>query len=433
MADKARNAAFQAVSSVLERGFPLDEALEAAFVKDKGLDARDRAFAMNLASVFFRRLGALDLALGQYLKRPLPQKAAWARTWLGLGAAQILFLDVPDHAAVSETVEAIASAKRPGALIYKGLANAVLRALAKDRAQHLKAVENETERNLPPWLWVRWKKFYGVETARAIVRAHLDPPPLDVCLKDEKRIPDGLGGEKIFNGVLRLRPKGRIEGLPGFREGAWWAQDVAATLPPRLLGRVMGKRVLDLCAAPGGKTLFLSSCGAHVTALDISKTRLKLLEENLKRTSLKAEVVCADVMDYAPQEKFDGVLLDAPCSASGTLRRHPDVAFRRSEADIARLAGLQEKLIARAFSFVKRGGVLVYCVCSLEPEEGEDIANVFLQETPAAAPVPVSLGETEGHGEWITRGGFLRTLPSHLPEKGGLDGFFAARVIRKTA
>jgi len=433
MADPARQVAFQAVTGVLERGLPLDEALGAVFGQEKGLDARDRAFAMNLASVFFRRLSALDLVLGEYLKRPLPEKAAWVKTWLRLGAAQILFLAVPDHAAVSETVEAIAKAKRPGASAFKGLANGVLRALARNQERHVREIGEAPEKNVPPWLWARWIKTYGEETAKAIARAHLDPPPLDLCLKQPDKILKSFDGEKIFEGVVRLHPKGRIDALPGFKDGAWWTQDLAATLPPRLLGDVNGKRILDLCAAPGGKTLYLASRGAVVTALDISKPRLKRLEENLARTKLKAEIVCLDALKYSPRNLFDGVLLDAPCSATGTLRRHPEVPHRRREGDIQRLAVLQGKLVAKAFSLVKPGGRLVYCVCSLEPEEGENIAAAFLKETREAERVPLSPDEVGGRGAWITGQGELRTLPSHLPEKGGLDGFFAARFARNAA
>lgn len=427
-----RQTAFRAVAGVLENGLPFDAALEAAFAGGALKDARDRAFVRNLAAVVFRRLPALDLALGAYLKRPLPAKAAWVKTWLRLGAAQILFLDVPDHAAVSETVEGIARAKRPGAAQFKGLANAILRALAKNRERQLAGIEAAPEVNLPSWLWARWKRTFGEDKARRIVRAHLSPPPLDLCFKENSEsLKNELGGENIFGGVMRLRPKGRIEELPGFRGGAWWAQDVAATLPPRLLGEVKGKRVLDLCAAPGGKALFLAGRGAAVTALDISGARLTRLKENLARTKLEAEVVCADALAYAPREPFDAVLLDAPCSATGTLRRHPDVPFRRSDADIAHLALLQGKLIAKAFAMVKPGGVLVYCVCSLEPEEGEEVAAAFLKETPAAVIEPVAAGELEGHAEWITKDGWLRTLPSFLPEQGGMDGFFAARFRRQ--
>lgn len=434
MADLARTTAFEVLDAVLARGASLDEALEAAFAKAQGLDARDRAFARNLAATVFRRRGALDHVLSHYLKRPLPENAAWVKTWLYLGAAQILFLEVPDHAAVETAVAGLAAAGRKGAAGFKGLANAVLRNTARNRDKHLEEVGNSPGINLPRWLWRRWVKTFGEKTAAAIARASLTAPPLDLCLNrgtNNKALMAALKAREVFPSILRLEGGGRVEALPGFSDGSWWAMDVGASLPPRLLGEVGGKRVLDLCAAPGGKTLYLASRGAQVTALDRSAARLARLEENLKRTGLAAEVICADALEYAPEEKFERVLLDAPCSATGTLRRHPDVPWRRSEADIARLAGLQRRLLENAYSALAPGGRLVYCVCSLEPEEGPSVIGEFLAANPGAARAPVAASETEGHGEWITAAGDLHTLPCHMAEAGGMDGFFAARIRKK--
>ena len=428
-----RRAVFRIAAAVLERGTPLDEALETAFAKAPGWDARDRAFTRNLAATLFRRLGAIDGVIAGFLEKPLTRKTLWLMHWLRIGTAQILFLDVPDHAAVNTTVTQIAKSGRPGAVAYKRLANAVLRNIARGKDAILKDLEANPEKNLPPWLWQRWAKTFGEKTARDIVRAQLEPPPLDVTLKDDTDAGpwrDKLKGEEIFPGTLRLFSAGRVDALPGFTEGAWWPQDLAASLPPRLLGDVAGKRALDLCAAPGGKTLYMASRGARVTAVDISKPRLQRVTENLQRTGLKADVVQADVLEYRPDTPFDLILLDAPCSATGTLRRHPDVPWHRSEADIARLSKIQPKLLERAFSFLAPGGALVYCVCSLEPEEGENLTARFLETQKDAARVPVTEKELAGHKAWITPAGDLRTLPSHLADKGGMDGFYAARITK---
>lgn len=434
MADLARKTAFEVIDAVLANGAPLDEALEQAFAGARGLATRDRAFARNLAATVLRRRGALDHALSQYLKRPLPNSAAWVKTWLYLGAAQILFLEVPDHAAVETAVAGLKTTSRQGAGGFAGLVNAVLRNVARNRETHLREIEKNPGINLPPWLWRRWVATFGEKTAAAIAQASLAAPPLDLCLKaaeDKKDLMKALKTQEVFERILRLEGAGRIEALTGFREGKWWAMDIAASLPPGLLGDVRAKRVLDLCAAPGGKTLYLASRGAKVSALDQSAARLARLKENLERTALSAEVICADALEYQPREKFGAVLLDAPCSATGTLRRHPDVPWRRSEDDIARLARLQAKLLERAISFLAPGGRLVYCVCSLEPEEGPNVIGEFLAAKADAVREPVTAAEVGGHKEWITPSGDLRTLPCHMAEQGGMDGFFAARIARK--
>lgn len=434
MTHTARLAAHQAVSKVFEKGMTLDESLESVLVKNRGFEARDRSFCVNLAFTVFRELSAIDYVLSQHLTRPLPKKEEWIKTWLRLGVAQLLFLRVPDHAAVSETVSAVSKHKHPSAKIFKNLVNAVLRAISKNKAQYVEIIKNRPELSLPSWLWKRWQRNYGNQAAQSIARVLHNPPPLHICfMREDRHLIEKLSAKKIFKNIYYLTCKGRIEELPGFLDGAWWVQDAAASLPSRLFGNVEGKHILDACAAPGGKTLSLASQHAFVTALDVSKVRLELLKENLKRTKLKAEIVVADILTYKLTNFFEGVLLDAPCSSTGTLRRHPDVAYRKTEEDILRLADLQKNLIKKSFTHLKTGGLLVYCVCSLEPEEGEEIVRDFLRHESRAKLIPITSQELDCDREWITNEGFLRTLPYYLSEKGGMDGFFAARILRKSS
>jgi len=424
---------FGIVEVVLDKKQPLDEALEVAFSNNPDMEVRDKALVKNLVTTLFRHLGAIDSAMGKMLKNPLPARASWVRHWMRIGAAQILFLNVPDHAAVSTTVNEIAGAKRSGAKVFKNLANAILRNFVRGREEILEDIKKNPEKNLPPWLRIHWEKSFGAETLKQIATAVSDQPPLDVVLKNPKdaaALAGPLEAEEIYKGVLRLQPKGLINALPGFKDGKWWAQDLAASLPARLFGDMEGKNVLDLCAAPGGKTLYLASRGAKVIAVDKSRPRLERLKENLARTGLEATIVCSDVFAFKAEKGFGAILLDAPCSATGTLRRHPDVAFQRNLKAVARLAELQAKMLDYSFSLLRPGGVLVYCVCSLEASEGEDIIKAFLKANPAAKRQPISASELEGHKEWITPEGDLRTLPCHLAGKGGMDGFYAARLVK---
>lgn len=428
-----RHLVYQVICAVDEKNFPLDQALEDCFSKADNLDPRDRAFIKNLATTLFRHLAFIDKHISSFLKRPLQKRALWVRHWLRIGAAQILFLDVPDHAAVNTSVDAVGNSKRSGAKVFRGLTNGVLRNVIRGKERILADLEKNPDGILPRWIKGRWSDFYGEKTVSKICRVLKTQPPLDVSVKDPEKIEvlaKELGANEIYPGTLRFRPKGPITTLPGFRDGDWWAQDLAASLPPRLLGNVKGKRVLDLCAAPGGKTLFLAAQGAFVTAVDISKTRIEMVKENLTRTGLSAEVINQDVRKFRTGNLFDFILLDPPCSATGTLRRHPDVPYHRGKADIERLAGLQLQMLDHAMTQLKPGGVLIYCVCSLEKEESEDLIEAFLKITSGVKRVPIKPSELEGHKDWITKAGDLRTLPCHLGDKGGMDGFFAARLTR---
>jgi 16S rRNA (cytosine967-C5)-methyltransferase len=429
----SRAIAADIVDGVLRRRQPLDEQFDGAHAHPglARLAERDRALVRALVAIVLRRLGTLRRLLGFFLDRGLPANMPQVETALLLGAAQILWLDVPDHAAVDLSVR-LAQAERHSAR-YAGLINAVLRRIAREGAQHLGTIDT-IALDTPAWLMARWIRAYGEDTARAVARANAQEPALDLSVKgDPAPWADQLGGRVLPTGTVRAIVHGPVPQLPGYAEGAWWVQDAAAALPARLLGEVAGKSVADLCAAPGGKTAQLAAAGAKVTAIDRSAPRLQRLRQNLARLSLTAETVVADVAEWQAGT-FDAVLLDAPCSATGTIRRHPDVPWLKREADIDKLAAVQRRLIARAIELTRPGGLLVYCTCSLEPQEGIDIIEDLLGREPRMRRRPIAAAEIGGLGELLTPAGDLRTLPCHLPDSepkmSGMDGFFAARLER---
>src|SRR5450755_1958071 len=433
----ARRIAADILDGVLRRKIALDEQLsgKAAHPGLVGLADRDRALMRRLAATVLRRLGTLHHMLGGFLDKGFPSEAPRVETILLIGAAQILWLDVPDHAAVDLSVR-LAQADRRAAR-YAGLINAVLRRVTQSKTA---ALANNATGDTPKWLVARWTKRYGAETARAIAQANGHEPALDLTVKyDAESWAEHLRGRVLPTGTVRTFAQGAISLLPGFSEGAWWVQDAAASLPARLLGGVRGKAVADLCAAPGGKTAQLAFAGARVTAVDRSAARLNRLRENLTRLALQAETVTADVLEWQPESSnagsFDAVLLDAPCSSTGTIRRHPDIPWLKSEADIVVLTSLQQRLLDRAVELLKPGATLVYCVCSLEPEEAEDQIAALLARDPRVTRAPVAAQEVCGRAEFLTADGDLRTLPPQLPDPdprwGGLDGFYAARLTRK--
>lgn len=421
-----RDLALELFSTILDRGRLLDEMLEDRRLA--ALEERDRAFVRMLLATALRRLGQIDALIALCLDRPLGPRAVMACHALRLGVCQLLFLDLPPHAAISTTVDLVKHTPMAG---FTGLINAVLRRLSRDGAGMV-AAQDAARLDTPDWLWRSWSRAYGDEVAHAIAAAHLTEAPVDITVAAD---PEGwaarLEAEILPTGSLRRRGGGgAVSRLAGFNEGGWWVQDAAAALPARLFGDVRGKRVVDLCAAPGGKALQLAAAGAVVTALDRSASRLARLSDNLARLGLSAAIVAADAAAWAPGETFDAVLLDAPCSATGTLRRHPDVARHKSPADVTKLSAAQARLFEAATALLAPGGMLVYCVCSLEPQEGIDQIDRALAAGAPLERVAIRPDEVGGLAESITPAGDLRTLPCHLGEKGGMDAFFAARLRR---
>ncbi len=426
----SRRAALAVLRQVLDHRRPLDEVLGGAV---GALAARDRAFVHSLVAGTLRHLGRIDALLDRCLERPLPAKARPVRHVMRLGAAQLLVLEMPPHAAVSTAVDLCHAARQGG---HARLVNAVLRRL--DREGRTWWADQDAPRlNTPTWLWESWQAAYGEPATCAIAAAHGQAAPLDLTVRvaaEADAWAARLGAAVLPTGTLRLPPDhAAVTDLPGFAEGAWWVQDAAASLPTRLLRAGPGQRVADLCAAPGGKTLHLAAMGADVVALDRSEGRLERVRDNLARTGLRAEVVAADALVWtlpSGSAPFDAVLLDAPCSATGTLRRHPDAVWIKTPESVAGLARTQAALLDAALGLVRPGGTLVYCVCSLQPEEGPAVVEGALARHPGLIRDPVRPEDVGGMTDLITAAGDLRTLPCHLAEAGGMDGFYAARLVR---
>jgi 16S rRNA (cytosine967-C5)-methyltransferase len=420
----ARTAALNVLSDVLRKRRPLDSALETLPL----LPARDAGFARVIAAETLRRLGQIEAVIRHFVpKSPPPHKAGPTLEILYAGACELLFLDVPPHAAV-DAANRLAQADTK-AVHFKSLINAVLRRASREGKEIVDRLD-AARLNTPDWLWQRWCAAYGEETTRAIALAHLRQPPVDIVLKQH-----GLAspaGERLFDNVVRLAETGRVDEMEGFVEGDWWVQDAAATLPARLLGDVRGKTVIDLCAAPGGKTMQLAAAGAHVLAVERDATRLARVRQNLARTGLEATLVEADVRDYRPETPVDFVLLDAPCTATGTIRRHPELPWIKSASDVTLCEQGAAELLDAAIAMVAPGGLLVFAVCSLEPEEGAEQIGRFLAHNDQFTREPLSGADVFGMTELVSAEGDLRTLPCHLGGKGGMDGFYAARLRRRS-
>ncbi len=429
-----RRTATKVLSQIIENGVPLDTLLDDEHGDPHflALDRRDRTFAHAIVATALRRRGETEAVLRGILDRPLAENTGTLSALLHIAAAQILYLGVPDHAAVDLAVTQAGSDRRTGRA--RGLVNGVLRRLIRDRDK-LTARPGAARLNMPEWLFSRLVDAYGEATADAIAAAHLVQPGLDISVKsDAQGWAERLGGVLLPTGTVRLAETKRVRELDGYDEGAWWIQDAAAALPARLLGNVAGKSVADLCAAPGGKTAELAAAGADVTALDNSESRVRRLTANLGRLKLDAKIERADLFEWRPGRTFDAVLLDAPCSATGTIRRHPDIPWLKGADDVAALAKLQAGMLDRAADVVADGGLLVFCTCSLDPQEGESQVAPFLARHPEFALLPIESSELFGLSELIDARGALRTLPFHgfgkSPEMQGMDGFFTARFRR---
>lgn len=431
----ARKVGADILGNVVHKKRPLDGEFDPASGHSgfRALPGNDRALVRAIIGASLRRRGEIAEILDRLLDRPIPEKTGRVIDIVHVAIAQMLFLEVPDRAAVSLAVDHAGLDRR--ARPYKGLVNGVLRRLGREREDLVSDLDPE-RLNTPDWLWQSWTEGYGEEAARAIATAHRSEAALDLSVKtDAVGWAERLNGRVVAGGSVRLNRKGAVEALEGYEEGAWWVQDAAAALPARLLGEVQGLSVADLCAAPGGKTAQLAAAGADVTAVDISKGRLKRLSENMQRLNLTVQTVVSDLRDYAPATPFDAVLLDAPCSATGTIRRHPDVPWIKKPYDVEKLSEIQRELLDRVLDWVRPGGLIVYCTCSLEKVEGEFQADAFRARNPGKVDlVPVAAQEVGGLQHLITKEGYLRCLPDQRvgeeDEIRGLDGFFAARFRR---
>ncbi len=428
----SRKVAVHLLEAVLLRRHFLDDAI-AAEKNWLALEERDRGFARLLCATVLRRMRQCDAWIDTRLERPLPDRAARVRTILHLGMIQLACLGTPAHAALATSVEL---ARVLGLPSYTGLVNALLRRFESEGPDLFAAQEasgRAARLSTPDWLWQSWSEAYGEDVCQAIATAHLKEAPLDLSFKtaqDAQSWAGRLTGTVLPTGSLRLESGKGVTSLDGYAEGVWWIQDAAAALPARLLGDVAGLRVADLCAAPGGKTSQLAAAGAQVTALDRSTRRLERLDENLTRLGLTATSVAGEVVSWRPETPFDAVLLDAPCSATGTIRRHPELMHLKTMSDCTALARAQKTLLAAALEMVKPGGTLIYCVCSLQPEEGENQIEALLGSGAPVRRQAVRPEEIGGLDACVTPAGDLRTLPCHLAEQGGMDGFFAARLVR---
>lgn len=409
----ARMAAVALLDRVLGQGEMLSQVMADSAVLMAGLDGPDRARAQRLALATLRRIGPVDAVLAPMLRR---KPALTVQNILRLALTELAEGAAP-HGVVNAAVTMAGRDRRTVAA--KGLVNAVLRRLPPD------ALNSQKVQMLPRWLRQPLVHAWGRDVVAVIEAVQATAPPVDLTIRPGADLPEG---HLLPSGSLRLNDPGQLSALPGYATGGWWVQDAAAAMAVPLLAPKPGERVLDLCAAPGGKTLQLAAAGARVTALDISDARMDRLRENLARCGLEAEVVVADALDWAPSVLFDAILLDAPCSATGTIRRHPDLPFVKDGSEIEGLAQLQSQLIDRALSMLAPGGRLVFCTCSLLPAEGEDQLQAALLRHPRLRVVPPQVPGIDSG--WITAQGGLRLRPDHWAELGGMDGFFMARLER---
>lgn len=393
------------------------------------LPPQDSAFINMLVLTTLRHLVFIKKTLKKFVKKKLPANVVIGEYALFAGAAEILYLNTPDYAVINSYVELV---KKNTDKYVAGFTNAVLRNLCRQKDE-LKS--QDTGEFFPPEFFRILNQDYGKKTIQKIQSAAAVEADLDLSVKNNpEHWAEKLGGTVLPGGTIRLKNSGKITALAGYDEGCWWVQDFAAALAAKTLGNIKGQKVLDLCAAPGGKTAQLVSAGADVTAVDISEPRLKILQENLSRLNLQAEIICADALQYLSnfkQPSFDAILLDAPCSATGTIRRHPELVHIKNSKDVEKLVSLQKDFLNLAGKALKKGGILVYCTCSIAKAEGENRITEFLTEHPEFILKPIKANEISSEQilqEIITPEGCIRTLPQHLSAFGGSDSFFVARL-----
>lgn len=427
-----RRAALATVESVFDDGRMLDVALRH---EGKELEPRDQAFLKQLTTLYFRKRGSLRWVLRQLMNKALPTKMIAVERLIELGVVQILFMRTADHAAVDQSVRLIGGRRNVSESNMKGLTNAVLRNAIRQRDELLEALKDEKQIDLPGWLRKRWVHKMGEEVTSSIAQAVQEDVTIDITAKDSaerQALAKAFDAEILQTGSIRLKQACDITQLEGFEEGRWWVQDMAAAIPATLFGDLKGKQVADLCAAPGGKSMQLASLGAKVIAIDRSSKRMPRLWQNLERTNLtdKVEPLVEDVMTWRADKTLNHILLDAPCSATGTMRRNPDGPWLKSNKQIKELAQLQAEMLDHSFKQLPSGGKLIYCVCSLEEEEGEDQIEAFLERTAKAKLLPITPEELGNMAELCTENGYLRCRPDFLGNNGGMDGFFAARITK---
>ncbi|WP_319533779.1 transcription antitermination factor NusB [uncultured Cohaesibacter sp.] len=427
----AREGALRLIHAVLSEKALLDDAYRDEITEGplRKLTGSDRAFAKRIATTVLQHLGEIDTLLSRFMDRGMPKKSGPLRNILRIGVAELMYLDTPPHAVVDCAVSQYRTWRKYAG--FKGLTNAILRRVSNEGREELASID-VARANLPAWLYRSWCDHYGLAVTNAIVAECLKPQiPLDLSLKtpsEKDHWAKELGASETPTGSLRLQEHERVDRLPGFEDGAWWVQDAAATVPVKLMGDVSGRDVLDLCAAPGGKSLQLAAAGAKVTAVDISEKRLERVTENLNRTGLEADLVAGDLLKHDFGRKWPLILLDAPCSATGTIRRHPELIHQRTVDDIAHFSSLQAKMLDRVAEWVEPGGMMVFCTCSLQPEEGPGLIADFLMGNPQFGIEPVEEGQLEGLDPFIQPDGSIRTRPDLWADTGGLDGFYAIRL-----
>jgi len=425
-----RQAALACYERILDQSMALDGAFD-EICRQYDLSSQNRSFVRFLITTALRRRGHIVAMINFCTPRNLGAKQNRVKYILELGITQLLFMDVPAYAAINSAVEMTARQKEPRLKAMKNMVNAILRRIDRERDEFLSRFSLPGY-NLPRWIRESWAKRFGTEVFEQIALALLAEPPLDISLKpseDPEAWAKKLSAEVLPTGSLRLSKAGNITDLAGFDEGVWWVQDLAASLPAKLLGAGKGDRVLDLCAAPGGKTAQSAAKECVVTAVDQSKRRIRRLSENMERLNLSPEIVQADATSWQPQETFPFILLDAPCSSSGTLRRHPDMAWTKGPQDVRDLAALQERIIQSAIKMLSPGGVMIYCVCSVEAEEGPDQMAKLLKEHSEIRRKPITADELPGLEMAITPEGDVQTLPHYID--GGMDGFYICRLIKE--